>query len=401
MNKLLRLLFASLLLWSVGPAHAAAPAASQTPFVVPAVPALGVHSYVLLDARTGQVIAQQNASARQAPGGAAKLMVAYVVFQELQAGRIALDSRLRVSRVAWHEPGARMFLSPGSEVTVNDLLQGLLVDGGNDAAATLAQGIAGTRSSFVSLMNADAHNLGLGNTHYSNVTGLPAPGLYTSAMDMAKLSRALLTQFPQYAHYFTQKRFTWDGITQYNFDKLLWRDAHSEGLEPGYADRAAGFCMAAAARHGHTQLIAAVMGMAPQKGASLDQNLNALARVSEVLLNYGFSFYTTRELYKAGAKVGELRVNGGAQRKLAVGLAHALYVTLPRGEYSALAAKAEFSGTPAAPVAKGQKLGEMVVRLHGKTLATAPVVALQSVPRGNLWQRLKNAALDWLHSQKA
>lgn len=400
MWKLPRLVCALLLMGPFGAAFASV-SAPPAPFVVPPVPALGARAYVLLDVRTGQVLAQQNPNQRIAPGGAAKLMTAYVVFQELQAGRIALDTRLRVSRAAWHEPGARMFLRDGAEVSVNDLLQGLLVDGGNDAAVTLAQGIAGTRAGFVSLMNDYAHTLGLSHTHYSNVTGLPAKGLHTTALDMARLSRDLLAQFPQYAHYFTQKRFTWNGITQYNFDKLLWRDANSEGLEPGYAGHAAGFCMAAAAKQGGTQLVAAVMGLPPQPGATLDKNLNVLARVSEALLNYGFRFYTTRQLYKAGAVVGHVRVIGGAQRTLKVGLDRPLYVTLPNGEYSALSAKAKFSHNPRAPVAKDQKLGRLLVSLQNKPLTSAPVVALAAVPRGNLWQRLKDDVLDWLHGQKS
>lgn len=389
------------LLFSPCAAAFASVAASQAPFIVPPVPALGVRSYVLLDARTGQVLAQQHPDARMAPGGAAKLMTAYVVFQELQSGRIRLGSRLRISRVAWREHGARMFLKPGAEVSVNDLLQGLLVDGGNDAAVALAQGVAGTRAGFVSLMNDYAHRLGLANTHFANATGLPAANLYSSAFDLAKLSRDLLLQFPEYAHYFTQKRFTWSGITQYNYDKLLWRDPHALGLAPGYAGRAAGYCMAAGATLHHTRLVAAVMGMAPQPGASLTRNLNTLARVSQALLGYGFRFYTTRELYKPGTVIGSLRVIAGAQRKISVGLGHALYVTVPSGEYSALSAKAEFAHDPTAPVAKGQSLGRLVVSLRHKPLTSAPVVALTSDPRGNLWQRLNDDVVDWLHSQKA
>ncbi|MEJ2630077.1 MAG: D-alanyl-D-alanine carboxypeptidase [Acidihalobacter sp.] len=376
-------------------------AAPQTPFVVPPVPALGVRSYVLLDARTGQILAQQRPDARVAPGGAAKLMTAYVVFQELRAGRVRLSSRLRISRTAWHQPGARMFLKPGAEVSVNDLLQGLLVDGGNDAAVALAEGVAGTRAGFVSLMNDYARELGLANTHFTNVTGLPSAQLYTSALDLARLSRDLLVQFPEYAHYFAQKSFRWSGITQYNYDKLLWRDPNAVGLAPGYAGRAAGYCMAAGATREHTQLIAAVMGMAPQAGASLARNLNTLARVSEALLAYGFRFYTTHELYKSGTTVGSLRVIGGAQRKISVGLDQPLYVTVPSGEYSALSAKAEFVHDPKAPVSKGQRLGRLVVRLAHKSLTSAPVVALVADPRGNLWQRLNDDVVDWLHSQKA
>ena len=399
MRTLMRLVLSFLLALPSGAVFASI-ASPQAPFIVPPVPVLGVRSYVLMDARTGQILAQQRPNVRMAPGGAAKLMVAYVLFQELRAGRLRLGSRLRVSRTAWHEPGARMFLQPGAEVSVNALLQGLLVDGGNDAAVALAQGVAGTRAGFVSLMNDYARTLGLDNTHFANVTGLPSPHLYTSALDLAKLSRDLLVQFPSYAHYFTQKRFGWGGIAQYNYDKLLWRDPRSIGLEPGYAGRAAGYCMASAARQNHTRLVAAVMGMAPLPGATLSHNLNVIARVSQALLGYGFRFYSTHELYKAGAVVGRLRVLAGAQRKLSVGLGRPLYVTVPSGDYAALSARAEFARDPRAPVAKGQTLGRLVVSLGRKPLTSAPVVALAADPRGNLWQRLNDDVVDWLHSQK-
>ncbi|MEJ2478950.1 MAG: D-alanyl-D-alanine carboxypeptidase [Acidihalobacter sp.] len=399
MRRVARLALAFLFVWP-GAAALASITAASAPYVVPPVPALGVRSYALLDVRTGQILAQQRPDVRIAPGGAAKLMTAYVVFQELRAGRLHLDTRLRVSRAAWHEPGARMFLRPGAQVSVSDLLQGLLVDGGNDAAVALAQGVAGTRAGFVSLMNDYAHRLGLANTHFTNATGLPSAKLYSSALDLARLSRDLLVQFPEYAHYFVQKHFTWSGITQYNYDKLLWRDPRSLGLAPGYAGRAAGYCMAAGAARHHMRLVAAVMGMAPQPGASLTRNLNALARTSQALLGYGFRFYTTRQLYKAGAAVGSLRVIAGAQRKLAVGLGRSLYVTIPSGQYSALSAKAQFAHDPRAPVAKGQRLGRVVVKLGRKPLVSAPAVALAADPRGNLWQRLNDDVVDWLHSRK-
>lgn len=390
-------LFSLLLFWQV----AAADNAPVVPFVVPAVPALGVSSYLLMDTRSGQVLTSEEGNRRMAPGSTAKLMTAYVVFQELASGRIRLDTRFRVSKAAWKQGGASMFLKPGAEVTVNDLLQGLLVDGGNDAAVTLAQGIAGSRGAFVDIMNEDARYLGLDNTHYTDATGLPKPGLYTTALDLAKLSRTIVREFPQYGHYFTEKRFTWNRITQYNYDKLLWRDPRSLGLQPGYSGRAGGYCMASAARQGGTRLIAVVMGMKPQPGAALSGNLNALARVSETLLNYGFRFYSTHRLYRADTVLRRMPVQAGAERKVPLGLAHSLYVTIPSGEYASLKAAMDFDHGIQAPVAKGQDLGKLEVRLGHRKLTSAPVVALSADPRGNLIQRLQDLAIGWFRSKPA
>ena len=371
----------------------AAQAPSALPVPIPQMPPLGAKAYVLMDYQSGQILVEKNPNEHMAPASTTKLMTAYVVFQELKAGRITLDTKFRVSEKAWRQGGSRMFLKLGSDVTVNNLLQGLLIPSGNDAAMTLAQGIAGTSDAFVSLMNSYAKQLGLTDTHYTDPTGLPNPGLYTSALDLAKLSRAIIQQFPEYYHYFSEKEFAWNNIKQYNYNKLLWRDSTSDGLKTGYTTEA-GYCLAASAKRGDTRMIAVIMG-ANQPKASSEANYLNLARLNGALLNYGFRFYSTHKLYDAGQSLTDARIWEGAKQKIQLGLANTLYVTVPSGQYSRLKAEMNLPGKLKAPIAKGQPIGEVVVKLGDRVVAKAPLVALEADARGNLWQRVRDTVLQW------
>ncbi|APZ44114.1 D-alanyl-D-alanine carboxypeptidase family protein [Acidihalobacter ferrooxydans] len=398
MRKFLRFASTALAILMFLPLGAArAATAPALPVPVPQMPPLAAKSYVLMDYQTGQILVEKNPNEHMAPASTTKLMTAYIVFQELKAGRIKLDTKFRVSEKAWRQGGSRMFLKLGSEVSVNDLLQGLLVPSGNDAAMTLAQGIAGTSAAFVSLMNSYAKHLGMNNTHYTDPTGLPSPGLHVSALDLAKLARAIITQFPQYYHYFSEKEFTWNNIRQYNYNKLLWRDPTADGLKTGYT-KEAGYCLVGSAKRGDTRMIAVIMG-ANQPNASSEANYLNLARLDDALLNYGFRFYSTHKLYTGGQKLKDVRVWNGAKEHIGLGLAQALYVTVPTGQYSRLKAEMNLPSRLQAPLTKGQPVGEVVVKLGNKVLAKQPLVALQDDPRGNLWQRVRDTVMQWLNKK--
>ncbi|WP_083251396.1 D-alanyl-D-alanine carboxypeptidase family protein [Acidihalobacter yilgarnensis] len=375
------------------PSAGPSPSVPSLPVPVPPMSPIGAKSYVLMDYQTGQILAEKNPDERRAPASTTKLMTAYVVFQDLKAGRIHLDTKFHVSDEAWRQGGSRMFLNPGSSVSVKELLQGLLIPSGNDAAVALAQGVAGTTGAFVSLMNAYAKQLGLNNTHYSDVNGLPEPDLYTSAMDLAKLSRAIISQFPEYYHYFSEKSFTWNNIKQYNYNKLLWRDPSVDGLKTGYTSEAGYILTSSAVRNG-TRLIAVVMGVNLPK-ASSEQNYINLARVSEALLNYGFRFFSTHKLYSAGQALDSARVWGGAHEHVKLGLMQDLYVTVPSGHYHNLKAEMTLNPSLQAPISQGQAVGEVKVSLAGKLVTQVPLVALEADPRGNLWQRVRDTVLKW------
>jgi len=359
-----------------------APAAP--PVFAPRMQPLHAKADVLMDYRTGRILVSKHPNKKLAPASTTKLMTAYVVFRNLKSGHISLNSQFRVSKKAWHQGGSRMFLKLGSKVSVENLLKGLLVASGNDAAMTLAQGIAGTESAFVSLMNHYAWQLGLHNTHYTDPNGLPQPGLHTSALDLAKLSRAIIQQFPRdYHRFFDLKSFTWNHIHTYNFNKLLWGNSGVDGLKTGYV-KSVGYNLAASAKRGKMRLIGVVMGANKPKASSA-ANYRNLARVTGALLNYGFRFYSTHKLYSAGQPVFKARVSGGAKDKVALGLRNALYVTAPSWQYSYFKTSVKLPNSIKAPLKKGQPLGHVRVKVGKHLIAKAPLVTLDADPASSFW----------------
>ncbi len=385
MNRMLRFsLFFTALLVGVH-ALAAVP--------VPPAPPVDAASYVLMDFQTGRILAAKNATERRAPASTTKLMTAYVVFQDLASGQIGLDTRFGVSKKAWQQIGSRMFLKLGSRVNVNNLLQGMLIPSGNDAAMTLAEGVAGTEAGFVNMMNADAQALGLADTRYYDPAGLDSRNR-TSALDLAKLSRAIIRRFPQYYHYFSEKKFTWSKISQYNWNKLLWLNPSVDGLKTGFT-AAAGYCLAASAKRGNQRMIAVVMGV-PGNPKHVMANYRHLAQVSESLLDYGFRFFETHQLYAGGKVLGKVRVWKGVGKYVSVGPAKPLYVIAARGHFGGLKITTRFKSRIPAPVTVGQVLGQVTVtNPAGKVVAAAPLVAQAAVGVGDLWARIRDTLLGW------
>jgi len=360
---------------------------------VPPAPPVDAASYVLMDFQTGRVLAAKDDTAAREPASTTKLMTAYVVFQDLESGRISLDTKFGVSKKAWKQIGSRMFLKPGSKVSVNELLQGMLIPSGNDAAMTLAEGVGGTEAGFVNMMNANAKTLGLHDSRYFDPAGLD-PRDRTSALDLAKLSRALIRDFPQYYHYFSEKEFTWNKIHQYNWNKLLWLNPSSDGLKTGFTTNA-GYCLASSAKQGAQRMIAVVMGV---PGHSKDDmaNYRHLAQVSESLLDYGFRFYETHQLYAGGKVLGKVRVWKGADKYVNVGPAKPVYVTAARGHFNELKINTQIKSKAPAPVKAGEVLGKVTVTdPTGKEVTSAPLVAQAAVGSGGLWAKIRDTILGW------
>lgn len=387
MNRMLRycLLFTALLMGA---------RALASPVPVPSAPPVDAASYILMDFQTGRILASKNDTAPRAPASTTKLMTAYVVFQDLASGRITLDTKFGVSKKAWREGGSRMFLKPGSRVSVNDLLQGMLVPSGNDAAMALAEGVAGTEEGFVNMMNADAKALGLKDTQYFDPAGLDSRD-HTSARDLAILSRAIIRDFPQYYHYFSEKKFTWNNIPQYNWNKLLWLNPSSDGLKTGYTEHA-GYCLAASAKEGSQRMIAVVMGVPSISKKHEMANYRHLAQVSESLLDYGFRFYETHQLYAGGKVLGKVRVWKGADKYVSVGPAAPVYVTAAQGHFNSLKINTQMKAKTPAPVKLGQVLGKVTVTdAAGKVIASANLVAQSKVAEGGFWAKLRDTVLGW------
>lgn len=361
----------------------AAQAAAAAPSLLPSPPKLAASGYVLMDYHSGQILASENTEQRLEPASLTKMMTAYTVFHELKSGHIQLDDKVRVSEKAWRMIGSKMFIEVGKHVSVEELLKGMIIQSGNDASVALAEFVAGSEDAFVPLMNAHAERLGMKNTHFSNSTGLPADDLHSTPLDMALLAAALIREFPEYYAWYSEKKYTFNNITQSNRNLLLFRDDSVDGLKTGHTE-AAGYCLVASAKRENMRLITVVMGTSSEK---------ARAQESQKLLNYGFRFYETHQLYAADKPLKEMRIWKGEVETLPLGLAEELYVTVPRGQYSELNASMRVGKTLIAPVSAGSSLGTVSVKLGDETLAERPLVALQDVAEGGLWQKLKDSAL--------
>ena len=362
---------------------------------VPPPPVVDGESWVLMDYATGQILASKNPDEHRAPASLTKVMTDYVVSAEIAAGRIHPDDMVTISEHAWRAGGAgtdgsTSFLKLGSQVKLEDLLKGMIVQSGNDAAIALAEHTAGTEQSFVGLMNAYAKQLGMTDTHYSDASGYPVDDHYSSARDIATLTRALIHNFPGDYAVSKIKQITLNGITQPNRNTLLWRDPSVDGVKTGYT-AAAGYCMDASAQQGNERMIAVVMG------ASSEQ---ARADSAMALLNYGFRFYETHKLYDASKPLATPRLWKGAADQLPIGVAENVLVTVKRGDYGKLKASMDIPATLIAPFKKGQQVGTLRVTLAGQPVQTVPLIALSDAPPGGFFSRLWDSILLWFHSSK-
>jgi D-alanyl-D-alanine carboxypeptidase (penicillin-binding protein 5/6) len=369
----------ALLLWVC----VALPGFAQTTFPFPPTPPIAARSWLLLDYQSQQLIAAEGADQRVEPGSLTKLMSAYLVFEALRQQQITAAQPMGVSIKASKMPGSRMFVVPERPVTVEELLHGMIVLSANDATIALAEGLAGSEDGFVQMMNAQARRLGLANTRFANATGLPAAQHYSTATDLARLSTALIRDFPEYLPLYGLHDYTYNGITQLNRNLLLGRDPHVDGLKTGQTE-SAGYCLIATARRDHRRLIAIVLGATSE---------SARAAEAQKLLNYGFQYYDTVRVYEKGATVMELPVWKGSERTLKAGFDYDLYVSVPRGQSALLKAQVVSQQPIVAPVALHQPVGTLKLSFNGKPVADYPLVALESVAVANLagraWDTLR------------
>ena len=355
----------------------------------PPAPDLDAGSYILIDHRSGDVIAQKNADERMQPASLTKLITSYVVFAALKDGRLKLNDQVTISEDAWRTGGSRTFVKVGSQVPVIDLMKGMIVQSGNDATVALAERVGGTTQGFVQLMNEYAQRLGLKSSHFTDVDGLPDPQHYTTARDLATLANALIRDFPEYYYIFGMKDFTWNHIKQPNRNGLLWSDPSVDGLKTGHTDEA-GFCLIASAQRNGTRLVSVVLKAPTWHSREAD---------SEALLNYGFNFFQTEKVATARAAVLQPRVYESASGYAAVGSPADLYVTLPRGQAGRITTQSVLSKTRLiAPIAAGTVVGEMTVTDgNGQVVGREPLVTLQAVPAGGLLTRTMDGMRLWFH----
>jgi serine-type D-Ala-D-Ala carboxypeptidase (penicillin-binding protein 5/6) len=355
-----------------------APTPTTNPMIIPPAPNINAHGYVLMDAKSGDIIAQKNMNVIMQPASLTKMMTLYITFEALKAGQIHLTGEARVSKKAWGTGGSRMFLKLGSKVPVQKLIEGIIVDSGNDACTALAQFVGGNEATFVQLMNATAKRLGMDSTHYVDPTGLPRKGHVSTPHDMAILARALSEDFPAYYHFFKQKWLSYNGIRQPNRNRLLWRSTDFDGLKTGHT-KEAGYCLVASGLRNGTRLVSVVMG------APTDM---ARANDSQALLNYGFRFYETHLLFSANQVLSTPRIWMGEKKQVGMGLTNNLYVTIPTGSYKTLKADMSLQPKLVAPIVEGQHYGQVVVKLGKKVIATRPLTAFSSDARGGIFTRM-------------
>ncbi|SUO94135.1 D-alanyl-D-alanine carboxypeptidase family protein [Suttonella ornithocola] len=342
-----------------------------------------VKSYVLMDAESGQILDALNPNEELPPASITKLMTAYVVFDALKNGKIQLTDKVPVSERAYRQEGSRMFIEIRSQVPVEDLIRGMIIQSGNDASIALAEYVGGSVENFVEIMNADAKKLGMDHTHYKNPTGLPTEGHYSTAHDIATLSRAIITQFPEYYRYYSEKSFRWNKITQPNRNRLLFSNANVDGLKTGHTE-AAGYCLAASEKRGDIRLITAVLGA--KKEADRFQ-------ASQVLLNIGFAQFTQVSPLKANQVLMQATVYKGEEKTVDVIPAHAVSLMMPK---NAPTLKANVNlDTLIAPIKKGDTVGTITLTDGTKTYTTLPAIAAKNVPEGGFFRRSWDGLKLW------
>lgn len=348
-------------------------AAMPAPVMIPPPPALErSKAYVLMDANSGQVLAQKNMNERLDPASLTKMMTLYIAFNALRSGQIHLDDQVLISEKAWRMDGSRMFVRVGSEVPVSELLQGIIVASGNDACVALAEHIAGNEETFAELMNQTAQKLGMKDTHYNDSTGMPDPNHYATAYNLALLARALVQDFPEYYSYFKQQWYTYNKIKQPNRNLLLWRDKSVDGIKTGHTEEA-GFCLVSSAKRHGMRLISVLMG---------DTSESNRANDSEALLTYGFRFFETHLVFKANTPITTARVWYGRDKTLALGVASDFYVTTHAKQFKELKGVLNVDKHIKAPIKKGQAAGSINAMINGQNLTSAPLVALEDDPEG-------------------
>jgi serine-type D-Ala-D-Ala carboxypeptidase (penicillin-binding protein 5/6) len=352
-------------------------AAEQAP-IIPPPPTVAASSYLLIDATTRKVLVEHNSRESLPPASLTKIMTGYLAAVELEAGRIHMDDQVPISVKAWKAPGSRMFIREGTTVPLRDLLNGIIIQSGNDASIAVAEHIAGSETAFADMMNQQAAVLGMTDTHFANATGLPDDSHRTSAWDLALLTISLINDHPEHYAIYSEKSFTFNDIEQPNRNRLLWRDKTVDGVKTGHTN-AAGFCLVSSALRGNMRLISVVMGTDSEE---------ARMRESQKLLSYGFRYFETQRLYEAGVPLKTAPVWYGIEDDVAIGVAENVSVTIPRGHYEDLQAELILEKVIEAPIAIDDTLGEIRLSLYDEEIYSAPLIALTQVQEAGFFSRL-------------
>ena len=356
--------------------------------MVPKAPKLNLDSYILLESSTNTVIAEFNADIQISPASMTKVMTGYVIADQIASGAISLDDKVLISEKAWKTGGSKMFIEAGKRILVRDLLSGIVIQSGNDATVAMAEYVAGSEEGFVDFMNAYASELGLSNTLFQNAVGWTDPDHFSSANDLANITKALINNFPNHYATYKEKEFTFSGIRQLNRNKLLWRDDTVDGVKTGHTE-SAGYCLISSAKRNDMRLIAVVAG-----SPSENERLTA----SQRLLEYGFRFFATQKLITKDTEVTSAKVWGGKMDKVPLGVKDDILLTLPRSDFKNLKANYNFNNNIQAPITVGDLIGNIEFISNDQLVLSAPLIAIESVEAKGFFGRIWARIVFWIMS---
>ena len=350
---------------------------------IPEQPSLSSNAFALIDYASGKVLLEKASEQRLEPASLTKIMTMYVVDHEIKAGRLSLNDEVTVSKEAWQTMGARMFLDVNSKVKVSEIIKGIIIQSGNDASVAIAEHIAGSEQAFANLMNDYAASLGMNNSHFTNATGLPNPDHYTTAKDLAILARASIKEHPESYTIYSQKSFVYNNIEQNNRNKLLWRNSMVDGIKTGRTDNA-GYCLAVSGVKDNTRLIAVLLGAKTDDIRTVDANK---------LLTWGFRFFASHKVYQQDKILETARIWGGNNKTIDIGLPHDVFLPLLKNDINKITASLNIPKLIKAPLSKGDTIGTYVVKLKEEIIAEYPAVALNSVKKGNFFNRFSDQVI--------
>jgi len=351
------------------------------------LPEIDAKSYLLIDFYSQKILASKNPDVRIEPASITKLMTAYVIYKELKKGNIDTKDLVLISEKAWRMEGSRMFVEANKKVPIERLISGLIIQSGNDAAIALSEHVSGTEASFVEKMNAEAANIGMKNSHFVNTTGWPAEDHYTTAEDIVKLTQRVISEFPEHYKLYKEREYAYNGIKQYNRNKLLWLDPTVDGVKTGHTE-SAGFCLVASANRNGMRLISVVLGAKSVKDRSDS---------SQQLLEFGYNNFETRKLYKGGGVLENVRIWKGSSDDMPIGFIEDFYITVQKGSFDRLKGSISYQSDVDAPVHRGDEMGKVVIKDGDHVVVESSLVALNSVAGGGLWRKMTDGIQKVFH----
>ena len=357
---------------------------------IPKPPSINASNYILIDSTSGRILAEKNADDRIEPASITKIMTGYVAADQIAKGFVSLEDQVLISENCWRKGGSKMFIREGTRVSLSDLIKGMVIQSGNDASCAIAEHVAISEEGFIDLMQLYVDELGLNNTQFKNVSGWPDPDHYSSARDLAKLTKSLIDKFPQHYSLYKERYFTFNEIKQRNRNSLLWQDESIDGVKTGHTE-SAGYCLVSSGVRNDTRLIAVTLKSSSEKSRLTDNRR---------LLDYGFRYFRTKKVLESNVSLLVEQVWGGETESVSLSSAQDFYLTLSPRDFPRVEPEVKLNDYLQAPIAKGQVVGQVDLILDGDSIASVEVVAMEEVPAlgffGTVWSNIKLLTYQFL-----